>query len=145
MIGMMTLKQISSSCVAFGREYSIRSFSLPFCFWATTKFDALFETEGQGMLALSDIDHKCQKAEVMLAFDGEGECKGALSEILAYCFGKLNLNKVCVKATWDNALCKILEEMGFVQEVTLRDHCLEKDVYKNVNWYSIFASNKGAQ
>ncbi len=145
MIGVMTLKQVSSSCAAFGREYSIRSFSLPFCIGGAVKVDLLFESEAHGMLALSDIDYKCQKTEVMLAFDGEGECKGVLSEILAYCFGNLNLNKVYIKATYDNALCKILEEMGFVQEATLRDHCREKGVYKNVNWYSIFASNKGAQ
>lgn len=134
----MNLKQITPSSESFCKDYTIKSFSLPL---SIAKIDSLFDAEGEGILALLGVDYKCQNAELTLSFNNESKCKESLSEIINYCFIKLNLKKLSIKVIVNSTLYKILKDIGFISEVTLRCHFLENGVYKDVEFLSVFSGN----
>lgn len=83
-----------------------------------------------GSIRLKDIDREDQKAKIGYFIDrqyaGRGIITSAVSTVLGFCFGPLNLNRIELRCAIGNAPSKrVAEKLGFMHEGTLRqEECL---------------------
>ncbi len=99
-----------------------------------------------GTCGLYDFDTITRKAELRMKigdkdYRGKGVGTKALSKLLDFGFGDLNLNKIWLKVLVDNkAAINLYKKAGFFMEGELREDMFIKRVYKNVYIMSFLKS-----
>ncbi len=99
-----------------------------------------------GYLCIKSIDFRASKCELGYFIDEDFQGKGiiskAVSESLEFCFSKLNMNKVFIRASVDNkASQQIALKQNFKQEGILRDDFINNDgTFEDVAYFGLLKS-----
>jgi len=99
-----------------------------------------------GSVRLKDIDRSDRKAKIGYfighQFAGRGIVSSAVSTVLEFCFGSLNLNRIELRCAVENVRSKrVAERLGFLHEGVLRqDECLN-GVFVDQNIYGLLTTD----
>lgn len=126
----------------------IPSLSVPAAHPASKKCDVLWQTTSNGNLAgfagICDVDFKNSHCQILIAFfDDDQACKATLFKLTSLAFGSFGLRKVHCLVPDGNQALKILENLGFVTEATMRRHCMINGKYTDVKWLGLLRSESG--
>ena len=73
---------------------------------------------------------------------GNGYAKEATVNLLDHCFKKLNIRKTTLGVVEDNVgALKMYENIGFIKEGTLVNHCFYNGAYKNIVRMALFQTD----
>jgi ribosomal-protein-serine acetyltransferase len=99
-----------------------------------------------GSVRLKDIDRSDRKAKIGYFIDyrfaGKGIVSSAVSSVLRFCFGPLNLNRVELRCATENVPSKrVAERLGFLQEGVLRQEEFLNGVFVDHHIYGMLATD----
>lgn len=99
-----------------------------------------------GSVRIKDIDKNDRKAKIGYFIDhrfaGRGIVSSAVSSVLAFCFGPLNLNRIELRCAVGNLPSKrVAEKLGFVHEGTLRQEECLNGVFVDQHLYGLLHSD----
>lgn len=97
-----------------------------------------------GSVRLKDIDKIDRKAKIGYfighQFTGRGIATSAVSTVLEYCFGPLNLNRIELRCASGNEPSKrVAERLGFIREGVLRQEEYLNGVFVDQNVYGLLS------
>lgn len=112
------------------------------------KCDVLWQITAGGKLAglagICDIDSKNSHCQILFAFFEDLQaCKETILKLTDLAFGTLGLRKTHCLVPDGNPALKILENLGFVTEATMRRHCVIDGEYADVKWLGLLRSESG--
>lgn len=98
-----------------------------------------------GTVSLKNIDIEASNAEYAIStcacVHGKGIALEATKEILRIAFEEKKLHRVYLNVLEDNERAnRFYQKLGFVFEGKFREHLMVRGERKNLNWYSILAS-----
>jgi ribosomal-protein-serine acetyltransferase len=101
-----------------------------------------------GSIRLKDIDRNDQKAKIGYFIDrqyaGRGIVTSAVSTVLGFCFGSLNLNRIELRCAIGNAPSKrVAEKLGFMHEGILRQEECLNGVFVDQHIYALLKHDFG--
>lgn len=99
-----------------------------------------------GSVRLKDIDSRDRKAKIGYFIDkqfaGRGIVNSAVSTVLEFCFGPLNLNRIELRCAKDNVPSKrVAEKLGFLHEGLLRQEEFLNGVFVDHHIYGLLAQD----
>ncbi|MBP7732682.1 MAG: GNAT family N-acetyltransferase [Caldisericia bacterium] len=107
--------------------------------WQITAVDKL-----AGFAGICDIDSKNSHCQILFAFlDDLQACKETILKLTDLVFGNLGLRKTHCLVPDGNQALKILENLGFIAEATMRRHCIIHGEYTDVKWLGLLRSESG--
>ncbi|WOD39942.1 GNAT family N-acetyltransferase [Nodosilinea sp. E11] len=100
-----------------------------------------------GTCTLFNFNHQCRRAELGYALGrsawGRGFMHEALSVLIDYAFGELNLHRIEAEIDPRNqASAKTLERLGFLKEGHLRDRWIVSGEVSDSDLYGLLVSNR---
>lgn len=96
-----------------------------------------------GFIGISQIDWKSRHAEMFVSgsLASSEHVKVAIMKMIDHCMNPLNLNRVHTRVSSDNALCRMLDELGFAREATLANHAWIDGDYRDVIWFGLLKTD----
>ena len=99
-----------------------------------------------GSVRLKDIDRSDRKAKIGYfighEFGGRGIVSSAVSTVLEFCFGPLNLNRIELRCAVENVRSKrVAERLGFLHEGVLRQEECLNGVFVDQNIYGLLTKD----
>lgn len=88
-------------------------------------------------IGINNIDYKSRHVEMFVVSETEKEeyLKIGIEKVCEYCFFTQNMNRIHTRIFDDNPLTKIIEELDFEKEATLKKHNYKNGKYRDVLWY----------